>query len=398
MHEDSTNRKSKSQFSFSSLSPIVRIAPYAPTLRPVTEASIVDTRITQTFVPPSTTADNDRTIIVTKTTQPSLQDNGPPIVVITPPGSPRDRSYVYDEFELSTKLSDTSEGTRSSSKHRRRKALVVANPDSDSDSDRHASQRNRFVYAPPPLPETSFSVSNQLAPSRPSFPMHRRCHTEGGSVGARWHVDGLINSSPPPSSLSVSPPASGHSSSTANSGLSLFGKPSRPRIDTSIDTGVSDYTDGSDTDDDLHLWNKPPADLHESSRRKLTCASSPTLSRMGEVMPGRKRSSRVARTSTKTPRSAARQSWSTRPGLDDVYDHLQQFFPHHEVGQTFTQPRTSVLAPASRVENKGLVSSDAQASAMSSVQRSIRQQAEKPQSNLGQFYRMTKFWGAAEER
>lgn len=384
MHEDSTNRKSKSQFSSSSLNPIDQIAPYAPTLRPVTETS--DTQIAQSLV--SQNGHDDRTIIVTKTTQPSLQDNGPPIVVITPPGSPRDRSYTYDEFELSTKLSDTSEGTRSS-RHRRRRAFVVANPDSDSDSDRPAN-RNKYVYAPPPLPETSFHQANQLAPSRPSFPMHRRCLTEGGpSDVRRWHAGGLINSSP------VSPPTSGHSStSTANSGLSLFSRPSRPRIDTSIDMSVSDYADDSDTDDDLHLWNKPPADLHEApSRRKLTCVSSPTLGRIGEeaVSPKSKRSSRAAGASMKTPRSASRKSWLTRPGLDDVYDHLQRFFPHHEVGQTFTQPRASVLAPASVVENKGRISFDDQT--IPSVQRSKRQQAEKLQSNLGQFCKMTKFWG-----
>lgn len=384
MHEDSTNRKSKSQFSSSSLTPIDHIAPYARTLRPVTETY-------DALVPQN--GHDDRTIIVTKTTQPSLQDNGPSIVVITPPGSPRDRSYTYDESELSTKLSDTSEGTRSS-RRRRHKAFVVANPDSDSDSDRpsnHASQRNQYVYAPPPLPETSFRQANQLAPSRPSFPMHRRCLTEGGpSDVRRWHAGGLINPSPSLSSFSVSPPTSGHSSSTANSGLSLFGRPSRPRIDTTIDIGVSDYGDDSDTDDDLHLWNKPPADLHEAGRRKLTCVSSPTLGRMGEeAAPSKsKRSSRTAGASMRTPRSASRKSWLTRPGLDDVYDHLQRFFPQHEVGQTFTQPRASVLAPVRMAENKGHISSDNQT--ISSVQRSKLQQVEKT------FCKIAKFW--AEER
>ncbi|KAF8350135.1 kinase-like domain-containing protein [Amanita rubescens] len=383
IHGGSINRKSKSQFSFSSLSQIDQGAPYAPTLRPLTESTF-DTQVAEKLESPNATAGHDRTIVATKATQPSLQDNGPRIVVITPPGSPRDRSYAYDEFELSTKLSVSPDR---SPKRSRRKILIVSNPDSDGDSDKpsnHASQGN---YAPPPLPEiSSLSLSSRLAPSRPSFPMHRRCLTEDGS----WRPNNQpTNPSPSPSLLSVSPPASGHSSSTANSGLSLFGRHNRPRVDTSIDKGVSDYTDTSDTDDDLHLWNKPPADLQ--SRRKLTSASSPTLSRGEEdASPKSRRSSRVPR--------ASRRSWLTRPGLDDVYDHLQRFFPDHEVGQTFTQPRANVSTPANGVENKELVHPDAQTTASVQVQRSKRQLPGKPQSSLGQLCRMTRFWSATEER
>jgi len=380
IHEGSINRKSKSQFSFPSLSKIDQGAPYAPTLRSLT-GSTFDTQIAQKLESSNASASHDRTIVATKTTQPSLQDNGPRIVVITPPGSPRDRSYAYDEFELSTKLSVSPDR---SPKRRRRKILVVSNPDSDSDADKHTSRGN---YAPPPLPEiSSLSLSSRLAPSRPSFPMHRRCLTEDSS---RRPNNLPTNSSPSPSLLSVSPPASGHSSSTANSGLSLFGRHNRPRVDTSIDKGVSDYTDNSDTDDDLHLWNKPPADLQ--SRRKLTSASSPILRRGEEdASPKSKRTSRVSR--------ASRQSWLTRPGLDDVYDHLQRFFPDHEVGQTFTQPRANVSTPANGVESKELVHPDAQTTASVQVPRSKRQLAGKPQSNLGQLCRMTRFWSTTEER
>lgn len=379
IHEGSINRKSKPQFSFSSLARIDQGAPYAPTLRPLTESTF-DTQIAEK---PNAT---DRTIVVTKTTQPSLRDNGPPIVVITPPGSPRDRSYAYDEFELSNKSSVSPDR---SPEHRRRKVLVVSNPDSDSDSDKPSNYSSQRNYAPPPLPEiSSLSLSSRLAPSRPS---HRRCLTEDSS----WRPNNRpTNASPSPSLLHVSPPASGHRSSTANSGLSLFGRHNRPRVDTSIDKGVSDYTDNSDTDDDLHLWNKPPTALHgESSHRKLTCASSPTLGR-GEEEASRK-SRRVSRGNTKAPGSGSRQSWLTRPGLDDVYDHLQRFFPDHEVGQTFTQPRANGSISANGIENKELVRPDAQTTASVQVQRNKRQLPGKPQSKL---CKMTRFWSTTEER
>ncbi|KAK2461978.1 hypothetical protein APHAL10511_006441 [Amanita phalloides] len=374
MHEDSIDRR---PFSVSSLSRIDRGAQRVPTLRPVMESSPI-ARITQTLHSLNVvTVGHDHIIDDANTVQQSIPNNGPPIVVITPPSSPKDGSFAYDDFEMRTKLSDTSEGARSS-RHHKRKLLVVANPDDDSDLDSSSRdpQRNQYVYMPPPLPETTSAGK----PARPS--LHRRYLSEDYSFNVSREP---MNSSTiqSPSSSNISPPTSGNSSSTANS--SLFSRPSRPRVNTIVDVSQVSHSDDSDTDDDLHLWNKPPVDLHkEYNDRRLTSISSPTLTQPYEDEPFSTStpSNRISRGDErmKTPDSASRRSWLTRPDLEDVYEHLQRFFPHHDVGGQTSIPL--------RMSDTGAIFSDAR-----SGDKSKRQQ-EKTRSGLGQFRRMTKFWGS----
>ncbi|KAF8632549.1 hypothetical protein AX15_001764 [Amanita polypyramis BW_CC] len=362
---------------------------HVPTLRSVREDSTVDAEGPRTLRPLKM---GDANLVDdARTERPVIQDNGPPIVVITPPGSPKDRSFAYDELELSTKSSDTSEGTRSS-KHRRGKALVVVNPDNDSDSDgsRHALRMNQFVYTPPPLPETSFSLAKQLAPSRPPISMHRRCFTEGSLHGQYWHQS---TSFPQSSLMSLSPPASGSSSSTSYSSPS-----DRLCSNTSTRKGETGYSDDSDTDDDLHLWNKPPADLRgRSNRQNLTCASTPVLAQTTsgsqvtaeDTSPA---SGHVNKESRKSKRVKT-TSWLTRPDVEDVYDHLQRFFPDHDVGQTLAQPRLSGPTPVNANTTVAAVMHNTNTGL-----KSVRQQVDKSNSNFGQLRRMTKFWvGNTEE-
>ncbi|KIL70916.1 hypothetical protein M378DRAFT_499416 [Amanita muscaria Koide BX008] len=270
---------------------------------------------------------------------PTAQNNGPRVVVITPPGSPKDRSFSYEDLESSAKSSDTSDKTTTSrtttSRWRRRRVLVIANPDEDSDLDKH----RKFVFNPPPLPETSRRIIS-------------RSYSSGPRPSSKLSTLVAAKIAPP-----VSPPSSqrsgSSSSSIGSSSLSLTTTHKHPNA--SKDKSETDASDDSDTDEDLHLWNKPPIDLHKAP--KLASASSPALAQTlsstfqpsAEAYTLNTHTIRAARKSKsmKARQSIRPHSWLVRPDVQEVLDDLPNFFPDQDVGQAKVQD-TTCQAPSKR--------------------------------------------------
>ena len=97
---------------------------------------------------------------------------GPPLVVITPPGSPvrvREPDFPPDMLSsASTSTSDSGTGTKRPG--RRRRPFYVANPDQQGPSTHH------FVFTPPPLPTLSRHGTRVLGSNASGKPDHSGLH------------------------------------------------------------------------------------------------------------------------------------------------------------------------------------------------------------------------------
>ncbi|KAF8641217.1 hypothetical protein AX17_000851 [Amanita inopinata Kibby_2008] len=359
--------------------------------------------------------------------RPSVMIDGPPIVIITPPGSPKHQPY--DDFDFS-KSSDTSGDTRSM-KLQRRKMLVVTNPDCDSDSEQDCERREQYVYTPPPLPETLSPLPYQLASSEPSVSLHHPCasgHNRSHNNAFRSLLP-FDETSPPSTSSSVStsstsPPQSSPPSDRSDYHLTCLHVNARNVPDR---VNFSDNDTDTDTDDDLQLWNRPPADLRKlatttslhlpstSHTQGSFSISSPSLGQpslaaaliadadSAKQLEGDSRRSRKIKNRESTMSTT---SWMTRPDVKDVYDRLQHFFPHHDIDRAIVQVEESQYSATFDLtadsghrtgsrNTASVLGPSAQTKCVITKlipKKSIRQQVVKRQSNAVHMQRMTKLW------
>ncbi|KAF9270149.1 Pkinase-domain-containing protein [Marasmius fiardii PR-910] len=197
-------------------------------LRPPSKTQSTSTSQSQRTIRPSTTyrgsASNERLSPSTRIFNipnpqpPRMSNDGPPIVYITPPGSPTETSPTESPIDLellSLRRSDRSSVSDTSTKRskRGRKSLFVSNPDPEG-----GSSRKPYVYTPPPLPPHRLSV------------MH--IHHSSPSDHLRLHGHHAIRNVKSMSSL-------------------------HPVLDS------DDEADGGAT-----LWKKPPANVRRTDHRK----------------------------------------------------------------------------------------------------------------------------------
>ncbi|KAJ7169809.1 kinase-like domain-containing protein [Mycena filopes] len=205
----------------------------------------------------------------------SSSNEPPPIVYITPPGSPVRASS-------SSSISPaTSESTRTSGSLRPRKSFYVANPDPAADE-----HQPRFVYHPPPLPasQTLRSSPSQLSAGRRKELQSRSSVADFGAEERRL-----------PSAPAQQRPSR---VATASSRQSMSS-----RADSYYSESDSDSNAGS-------MWKKPPVHLASSS------SSSKSRNKRQSII-----------------ETSSRESWAPRPGLRDVYSRLQDFFPQVDLDQ-----------------------------------------------------------------
>jgi hypothetical protein len=229
--------------------------------------------------------------------------NGPPIVYITPPGSPR-RELIHGLG--STASVHTSDSDPLSEYMRKRFRIINPDPEPDLFAP--------YTYTPPPLPSTSAGspYSSQLAP--PSLR-----HLPASNFNA------LATN---PHSLALPNQPGGGIPRHVDDG---------PDSNDNFSHGAPDPDGGSEYDTDSNtggtsIWKKPPFDLSISPES--------AKSRVNQSDLNRRSSSRVSRSSWWKGKSSSRASvqqneqdmiWATRPPPETVYHRLQEFFPDHDV-------------------------------------------------------------------
>ena len=205
----------------------------------------------------------------------------PPLVYIAPPGPRQHKSHlssewVWRERKASPTHEDSGNQEFTSSTTRR---LMVYNPDS-SDNPLPQPRFDPLTYKPPPLPEVKASTpySTHLAPLLRTGPGHATPRVPGGS----------------------SVPLVQHSSSTFYNNQSSG--------DTDTDYGMTSST-----------WKRLPADLVPSRRQKNI--DGPPPQQIAGNMP-------LTSHSKLTPLPTI---CNTRPPADQVMEHLEEFFPAHNL-------------------------------------------------------------------
>ncbi|KAJ7038275.1 kinase-like domain-containing protein [Mycena alexandri] len=202
----------------------------------------------------------------------------PPIVYITPPSSPVRGS---SRSSVSPATSATSESTRASGSLRSRKSFYIANPDPDD----HDPQES-FVYHPPPLPTGSTLRSPPLQLSE-----RRRKELQSRvSVADFKAAERRLPSA----------------SASAQQLASRFATASSSR--QSMSSRADSYSDSDSDSNAGSMWKKPPVDL-----TNLKSSSSSKAKKFAK-----------RRSIIETKRES---TWAPRPGVNDVYSRLEDFFP-----------------------------------------------------------------------
>lgn len=186
----------------------------------------------------------------------------------------------------------------------RRKSFYVANPDPDV-----RPRGNSYVYKPPPLPSSRLSTQ------------------------------------PPPPRLSTSSPSQSVQPLriSRNSSVTTFSSASTSNLEYTS-TAMANTSNGghfdSDSDSDVgtSLWKKPPSDIDLPKR---------SASRSSRV--SRKTGRRVSRLESK------RESAWARPYIEDVYQHIEEFFPDHDIDKPIIEsgPVEDSRSPASPTVDNG---------------------------------------------
>lgn len=249
------------------------VLPYQPT--PTTNSTL-----TSTFLTPQTSNGADHSTYRT----PVNNALPPPIVYITPPSSPVKQSH--DRYSVSNSSPPASESTRTSTT-RKKSLFYVVNPDPEEDDIPSHLKRlhmEPYVYNPPPLPNTSRELPPRLSTSQSMSQL---------SSPQAQHIRSPSQSSSPSSSSTSTYVSSIHSSSL----------PPMSR------TARSDDSDSDGGASDGGTWQKPPVDIYNLAQR----APSPRQSRRISIV-DRKRES----------------AWA-RPVIEDVYQHMDEFFPDHDI-------------------------------------------------------------------
>ena len=344
------------------------------------------------------------TIIETDREPPSIAE-GPPLVYITPPGSPKqDESWPYD---LSASYSSDQPTARQKSSNRR---LIVHNPD-EHDTDvrktsrstnrkpRHVSPQPPYVYNPPPLPNPVLAqYSSRLAPaSRNVSPAASLSNSRSASPLAAARNDAPIIKSQPVGAPVVHKPVPHAAQPTP--GLA-------PHRQGSADVRSSD--DGYDTDAENEsfatssTWQRPPLDFRNPRNMisrgalKMESKSSSRPSTPPITIPGTNLIPPTPLSISHKPafRKVRNSDESSRPVVEVVYQHLTDFFPHHDLDNPIIP---SPVEPIQDVE----VLPDAtgqQRVTMKSIRRLAEEQAlQHAVPSLKRRWRQTPLWDMRTE-
>ncbi|KAK0208085.1 kinase-like domain-containing protein [Desarmillaria ectypa] len=219
----------------------------------------------------------------------------PPLVFITPPGSPMKSAFgsTPEDDDQVFNWAATSDSSKSS--YQRRKMFHVVNPDSDDSNDersirRRQSSKSPYIYRPPPLPSADIEPPFSSTLTAPN-PLHLNTHY-------------------PQHSPSISPASALTSASTSYSTLSS----------------------GDTSDFGSSLWQKPPI-----GARPLPSPPSP-----------------LSHSDKKASVPLSRiESWH-RPHLEDVYQHLDYYFPRHDVDRPVVKADTVASQPKDRHIRKSM--------------------------------------------
>ncbi|KAF8168185.1 kinase-like domain-containing protein [Crassisporium funariophilum] len=321
---------------------------------------------------------------------PNPRSRSPPLVTITPPGSPKRSKAVnpsHDWVHRSRSPSLTSESSASS--HRSpskssRSRLMIHNPDEGKCSQRPgASRQLPFVYNPPPLPEVGLaSGSSRLAPmpkARAPYPVPKDLRS------ATTRYPASIAS---PSMSPVSQLTSPSTSSTGSTLSSMLGFVS-PQALLYPAGNVDRDTDSDDSDSDLRsassTWKRPPADIMLSPRylsKNATLDGPQAMVSISKDL-GSKPSSEDQ---PGMPNSAHEKPKlvSARPVVEEVFEHLEEFFPDHDVDDPVVE---------SPIEQKF----DSRRYTMKSIRAIAEERMSRGQVDPAQLRRQTRLWDSRVE-
>lgn len=270
--------------------------------------------------------------------QPHLDlERGPRLVFITPPSSPIQDVSRADHTNEPSNLSGTPG-------FQRLKGFRVVNADPEPDPNKVA-----FIYQPPPLPSVDNApYSTRLAPS------------------ALYHAP-------------YSPPIIQHSTHSPtvlpSSNYSSTPSPDHPEPGLSHKEG-DDYCDSDDSELGTSLWKRPPIDLTA-----------------GRPNDGRTLSSRFSQVKKAIHRNSTYYhehdaAWAPRPVPKEVYDHLQEFFPRHDLDKAIID----VGHPDSTPEPKDF--DDKRMQAKKSIRMVAEEQINRSQTGMR---RRTTLWDSNVE-
>jgi len=204
------------------------------------------------------------------------------------------------------------------------KGFHVVNADPEPDPNKVP-----FVYNPPPLPgvDNKSPYSARLAPSLHHAPYSPPIVRQSTQIDSTQSTVGL--------------PASYYSNAR---------KVDKPETELSRKEG-HDNDDSDDSDLGTSLWKRPPADL--TAGRPKDSLSRTASSRSSQIRKA------VLRVSSHHHEQNA--PWAPRPVPEEVYDHLQEFFPHHdldkaiiEVGHVESTPEPKALNDRRRHAKKSI--------------------------------------------
>lgn len=285
-----------------------------------------------------------QSIITSRQPPPQLDpDYGPQLVFITPPSSP-----VRDVSRTSPSEPSDASGLPGL---QRLKGFHVVNADPEPDTNKVP-----FVYSPPPLPgvDNKSPYSARLAPSlhhAPYSPSIVRQSTQVHSTQstARHPASHYLNAR----------------------------KVDKPEIELSRKEG-DDNDDSDDSDFGTSLWKRPPTDL--TAKRLKDGLSRTASSRSSQI---RKAVLRVS-----SHHHGHDAPWAPRPVPEEVYDHLQEFFPHHDLDKAIIEVGNADTTPEPKA------SDDRRWYAKKSIRMVAEEQITRNQIGMR---RKTKLWDSNVE-
>ena len=268
--------------------------------------------------------------------------DGPRLVFITPPSSPvREASRAGPSNEPSDASGPPG--------LQRMKGFHVVNADPEPDPNKVPS-----IYNPPPLPgvDNKSPYSARLAPSLHHAPYSPPIVRQSTQVHSTQST--------------VRHPAPYHFDAR---------KVDRPEIESSRREG-DDNDDSDDSDFGTSLWKRPPADL---TAGRLTDGLSRTAS---------SRSSQIKKALLRVSSHHGHAPWAPRPAPDEVYDHLQEFFPHHDLDKAIIEVNHAESTPEPKTTD------DRRRHAKKSIRMVAEEQITRNQIGMR---RKTKLWDSNVE-
>ena len=266
---------------------------------------------------------------------------GPPLVYITPPGSPKqDESWPYD---LSASQSSDQTAVRQKTSTRR---LIVHNPDenetdirqtsrSTNRKPRHVSPQPAFVYNPPPLPNPAMAqYSSRLTPASRNVSPATSLSNSRSTSPAPTRNDPPIIKSQPVGAPVVRKPIPQASQPTSGLAYQRQGFNDLRTSDDGYDTDAESESIGTSS-----TWQRPPLDFRNPRNMisrgalKLESKSSSRPSTPPISIPGTNLIPPTPLSISHKPtfRKVRNSDESSRPVVEEIYQHLTDFFPHHDL-------------------------------------------------------------------